>query len=416
MPMKKHIIFLALAVCVLVGAAAKKKATSPAPEKQFDLALAQDDIIVLPEDESHRVQDGNGAHLFVRKRGDIQSVMLLIDSGNYNDPDLSLMRAKSFNTINGNEIRYVYGSKSNFRMERTPNALISSTVENAFGEDCFHIYIPKKMYYGYVIQVQNECTFEDGMTVSVRTFAQKYCDTGVAYRDNLLVLSVSDWRTEETFSQIASASGGKVVHSFLPSELPQKLIAEIDEFDITEKIELVFAIDATESMKDDFAELKKNWLSKFEKQMKKFKNAKIGLLFYKDYGDEFKTDGLPVKSLGFLKNASAFSKAVKAVSVKGGGDREEAVYEALYACADFGWSDDAKKKVILIGDAPPHAEDDTAFSYTVGDVFTRLAEKEISVDCFLISDSATTPANMKSVKKGTASSELLHAVDSMNAK
>ena len=64
---------------------------------------------------------------------------LLVDSDNYNDPDLSLMRAKEYNSVNGNEVRYAYGSKSTFRMERTPNALMSSTAENNFFGECFHI-------------------------------------------------------------------------------------------------------------------------------------------------------------------------------------------------------------------------------------------------------------------------------------
>ena len=415
--MKKTLVFFVFAVFMLAVAVAKKKATPPAPEKQYDLALTQDDIFVLPEDETHRVMDGNGAHLFVKKRGDIQSVLLLIDSGNYNDPDLSLMRAKVWNAVNGNEERYANGKKALYKMERTPNALISSTVEQRFGADCFHIYIPREMYYGYVIAQQHECTFKDGMTVSVRAFSEKYGDVGGAYGDNLLVLHVSDWEIELAFSEITSAADGNLFHVVSSSELSQKLINEIDALDRTEKIELVFAIDATESMQDDFVELRKNWLSKFEKQMKKFADAKIGLLFYKDYGDEFKTDGLPVKNIGFVKNASAFSKAVKTVMVKGGGDWEEAVYEALYACANFAWSDDAKKKIILIGDAPPHAAEASDFAHSAREIFAALTEKEISVDCFLISSApAASGGNMKVIEKAETATELLHAVDAMNAK
>ena len=400
------ILFLDFALSVAVFA-----------QKSYDLALFQDDIIVLPEDESHIVKDGNGAHLFVRKRGDIQSVMLLVDSGNYNDPDLSLMRAKEANSVNGNEIRYVYGSKSNFRMERTPNALISSAVENTVFGECFHIYIPKQMYYGYVIQVQNECEFEDGMKVSVRTFAEKYCDVGGAHTDNMLFLNLSDWQTEESFAEIASLADGKVLHVISPKELSEKLISEVEEFDIEEKTELVFAIDATASMKDDFAELKKNWLSKFEKQMKKFKDVKIGLLFYKDYGDEYNSKGLPVKNYGFFKKASTFTKSVKNAAVKGGGDKNEAVYEALYSCAsEFSWSRDAKKKIILIGDAAPHPAGTTSFDIGFEKIIDLLSGNNISVDCFLISDSSESNSDMKTVKKNKSSEELLKAVDILDAK
>ena len=390
---------------------------NPADERTPDLSLFQDDIIVLPEDQGHFVKDGKGAHLFVRKRGDIESVSLLIDSSNYNDPDLYLMRAKEKNAVNGNEIRYSYGSKSTFKMERLPNALISSTVENtAFGE-CFHIYIPKQMYYGYVIQVQDECEFEDGMKVSIRAFASKYCDIAGVCRDNKLFLNLSDWQTEESFAKIASTTDGKVVHVLSAKELPEKLISEIEEFDIEEKTEVVFAIDATASMKDDFTELKKNWLSKFEKQMKNFRDVKIGLLLYKDYGDEFKSGGLPVKNYGFFKKASVFSKNVKNSAVSGGGDKNEAVYEALYSCCkDYEWSGGAKKKVILIGDAAPHPAEKTNFEYNSKEILAHLAEKGIVVDCFLISDSRENNADMKSIKKSKSSEELLKAVERLDEK
>ncbi|WP_294430038.1 vWA domain-containing protein [uncultured Treponema sp.] len=411
--MKRFIVFLL--IFLSVSAAFAKKAKKPVDDKVYDLALSQDDILVLPEDDGHRVKDGNGVHLFVKKLGDIQSVLLLFDSGNYNDPDLSLLRAKEFNSVNGNEVRYSYGSKSTFRMERTPNALISSTVEKNFFGECFHIYIPKKMYYGYVIQDQNECEFTNGMRVSVRAFAQKYCDNGGKFADNLLNLNVSDWNTEESFGEIASASGGRVIHVPSAAELTEKLVKEIDELNPAEKLDLVFAVDATDSMKDDFAELRKNWLSKFEKQMKKFSSTRIGLLFYKDYCDEFNQNGLPLKNFGFVKNADAFSKSIKSVSVRGGGDREEAVYEALYTCASvFDWSKDAKKKIILIGDAPPHSDNPGNFEHEFESIAKMFGEKGIQVDCFLIYDA---PQKKKSADTATSKpTESMNADDNSDAK
>ncbi len=414
----KQCISLILIFLLAFSAFAKKKEKKPAAtEKIYDLAISEDDILVLGEDENHLVKDGAGVHLFVKKRGDIQSVALLVDSDNYNDPDLSLMRAKEFNSVNGNELRYAYGSKSTFRMERLPNALISSTVESNFLGECFHIYIPPKMYYGYVIQTQNECEFTDGLTVNVRAFAEKYCDTGGKFYDNKLALYVSDWETEEKFAEIASETGGNLRHIESLSKLTEALISEIDELEKSEKIELVFAIDATDSMKDDFVEFRKNWLPHFEKQVKKFKNIKIGLLFYKDYGDEFKDGGIPVKNLGFLKNAKAFSSAVKNVSVKGGGDREEAVYEALYACATkFDWSEEAKKKIILVGDAPPHSKDDGKYTLGFESFSENMKERKIAVDCILISDSAENVEVMKSVEKSKMTEELEKSVDALDIK
>ncbi len=414
----RKVFCLFIFLFLVQGAFAKKSPKKVVKDdKIYDLTLTADDFIVLPEDENHMVKDGRGVHLFVKKRGDIESLLLLVESNNYNDPDHSLLRAREFNSVNGNEIRYSYGSKSAFRMERLPNALMSSTVEDMFFGQCFHIYIPREMYSGYLIKVQHECVFEEGMTVSIRTFARKYCDLEGKYCDNMMQLNLSDWQTEESFAKIASQSDGKVVHVITPDELTQKLTDEIEGFERSEKTELVFAIDATESMKDDFVVLRKKWLSKFQKQMKKFKDIRIGLVFYKDYEDEYRWNGLPVKNLGFVKNPSAFSKEVKKASVKGGGDWEEAVCEALYACSQgFDWSEDAKKKIILIGDAPPHFGENVKFDMTLNDVCDLISQKGISVDCFLISDSSEKSSNMKTVEKNKAADEIIKAVDTIDAK
>ncbi|WP_191015483.1 hypothetical protein [Treponema zioleckii] len=257
--LKIRVSFLVFTILLVASPCFSKKKVKakPEPKKNYDLVLSQDDILVLPEDKNHLVTDGHGVHLFVKKRGDIQSVALLVKSENYNDPDLSLMRAKEFNPVNGNELRYSYGAKSTFRMERLPNALISSTLENNFFGECFHIYIPQKMYFGYVIQNQSECDFFDGMTVSVRAYAEKYCDSGGKVTDNFLTLNLSDWQIEESFSKIAAEGDGKLIHVKKNSDLPNKLLAEIESFSFESPTDIVFAIDATQSMKDDFAELKK---------------------------------------------------------------------------------------------------------------------------------------------------------------
>ena len=406
--MKKILILIFLVLLPQIFA--KENTHSQKMNNVCDISLSEEDILVLPEDSHHMVDDGRGAHLFVRKKNDIESISLLIENDNYNDPDLSLMRAKKFNSINGNEIRLVYGKIRNRMMEKTPNALISSTTETIFFGECFHIYIPKEMYYGYVIETQDECEFRNGMTVSIRTFEKKHCDIGGNTLDNIMPLVLSDWETEESFYKISSKTGGTVFHAKSPSELQEKLYENIDSLDKSAKIDIVFAIDATESMKDDFSELRNNWHPKFEKQAKQLSDARIGLLFYKDYGDEFNFKNLPVKNMGFLKTVGSFSRAMKNISVKGGGDYEEAVCEAIYACTiGFDWRSDSKKKIILIGDAPPHKSEKLEFK----SIYSILNRKEISVDCFLISGKAE---NMRSIKKNAISDSLSESVEKLTAK
>lgn len=382
-------------------------------KKSPNLTLSQSSIVLAAETEETKVQDENGIHLFVKKQGDIKSVALVRvgETGSGRE----ILRAKEYNPINGDEKFKNSGKKMNFNLMKTDFALIATKTEkhDILGE-CFHIYIPQKVMYGSLPNAKaQDFSFKN---LKIRAYAMPYCDYSSEYKDFDLSGS-DDVASELAFFQIASETGGELTHIESVSELTKQLLAEIDGFDSAEKTELVFAIDATDSMKDDFAELRKNWLPKFEKQIKNFRAVKIGLLFYKDYGDEYDTKGLPIKNLRFLKNASAFSKAVKNARVKGGGDREEAVWEALYSCATgFDWSENAKKKVILVGDAPPRANDDGKFSLESSAILKNLADKKISVDCFLISDYEESVAVMKTVEKSQTAAELLKAVDAFDAK
>lgn len=381
--------------------------------KNLDLSIQKSDILITAERDENLVKDGNGVHLFVKKTGDIQSIALVRTGGNGSGREI--LRAGEYNPINGDEKIRDKGKKMNFSLMKADFALIATKTERheILGE-CFHIYIPQKVFYGFLPSAKLEdFSFKN---LGIRTYAMPHCDYSSEFRD-FSIDGSGDVESEVAFLQISSTTGGKLEHIERVSELTEKLLEDVDELDSGEKIELIFAIDATESMKDDFAELRKNWLPRFEKQVKKFSDIKIGLLLYKDYGDEYKTNGLPVKNLGFLKNASAFSKAVKSASVKGGGDREEAVYEALYSCATgFAWSDSAKKKVILVGDAPPHKDDTGDFALKASEILAKLSYEEVCVDCFLISDSAEKVEVMKSVEKSNASGDLLNSVEMIDAK
>ncbi|MDR3335118.1 MAG: hypothetical protein LBT13_09595, partial [Treponema sp.] len=83
------------------------------------------------------------------------------------------------------------------------------------------------------------------------------------------------------------------------------------------------------------------------------------------------------------RDFKAFQRTLRAVGVGGGGQEiPEAVYEALYEGAvQFPWEADSKL-LILIGDAPPHPEQQGEISKEMVD--QAVAERGIKVYAILL--------------------------------
>lgn len=118
-----------------------------------------------------------------------------------------------------------------------------------------------------------------------------------------------------------------------------------------DQLDVGFAIDSTGSMGATV-----RWIqSDVSKIMRAFelisRQPRIGILLYRDYGDEYLVKPIPLSN-----SSQALTKALKEAGAAGGGDIPEAIYEALSTLVDKQqWSkqEDARKVVILVGDAPP---------------------------------------------------------------
>jgi len=81
---------------------------------------------------------------------------------------------------------------------------------------------------------------------------------------------------------------------------------------------------------------------------------RLAIIFYRDHGDDY-----VVKPFPFTSNADALARAVRTIDAEGGGDKPEAVYEAIaLALTKQKWSSGhyARRIVVIVGDAPPHPE------------------------------------------------------------
>jgi len=113
-----------------------------------------------------------------------------------------------------------------------------------------------------------------------------------------------------------------------------------------EGLDVLFAIDTTESMEMPLGEVRKaEWL--FPALAGGFSGLRIGLLLY---GDEV-TAAVP-----FNFDPSASREALAAAKAVGGGDVPEGVLEALKAALQLGrfqWRPEAAKHIVFVGDGPP---------------------------------------------------------------
>lgn len=415
-------------------------------------SFAAEDILIHPEDLRLVYDDGanfdsaKGYHLYIRKKTRIESVMLVETT---KDPegkeDNYAYRALEYNSINGDEIRYLNGKVLDSPGAKYP--LMDSTPEPdpVFGE-AFHIFIPSEIAYGYPWTRNGVLKIGRGTFINIRAFEKKYGDYTGDYADNPfmfdlgkavakkrplpppepepdfpeieepavrepevpapvpeplepesvdeepeVILLTDDYNPDaaESFKNIAAFGGGEMVYSKGPETLPDDIMAALDRIGNKDEADVVFAIDTTGSMKDDIQKLRKVWIPHMFEKIKDFKSLRLGLLLYRDYGDTYKWMNLPVKKFEFTDRIEDLRKNLNGFHIYGteGGDIPEAVYEALFASLEYyNWRSSAERKIILIGDAEPHPKPRGSGKYSKELVASLAEQKGIKIDAIIVPD------------------------------
>lgn len=369
-----------------------------------DLVLGAKDVRITYESGTD-FSNATGYHLFIRKKPDIASVLLTETT---KDPsgasDSYAYRASSYNTVNGDEIRYLNGKP--LTSESAKYSLIDSTPEpdDVFGE-AFHIYIPAEIQYGYPWTRNGSIRIDRGTFINIRAFTKKYADySGADYYDNPFMFDVGSAPAKgETpvlnddynpaavvsFADIARLTGGQMVYSKGPETLVDDVMASLARIDPKTNVDVVFAIDATGSMKDDIQKLRDEWIPQLTATLGDYGDLRLGLLLYRDYGDNFLYQELPVKFFDFSTDMTQFMQNLNDFTIRGteGGDIPEAVYEALSASIEFyGWRPEATKKIVLIGDAEPHPKPRGTGKYTKERVLNGAQSNGIVIDTIIVPD------------------------------
>jgi len=326
----------------------------------INIGLYSQDLTISSGDLLLELRADGGYHLFIKKKPGIASVLLTETT---RDPTLQsdnyAYRAGEWNPINGDEVRILNGVP--IPKESKIYSLISSTVEtHPFLGQAFHIYIPYILYYGYAPNRHGEVYLTNGTFLNIRAFSLPYADYRGPFRDNPFVLEARQEpppgptegqyikETLDAFTEIAKSANGELILSRSPDDVVD-LIKDALEKEKGKTLDLVICIDTTNSMKKYIDPLRLKLIPMLKEMLNGFPSFRIGMVQFKDYYESYLTKIVP-----FTNNFTQFQRDLNAISVHGGGDIPEAVYEALYdGSTKFNWEAQSRL-MILIGDAPPH--------------------------------------------------------------
>jgi Mg-chelatase subunit ChlD len=154
-------------------------------------------------------------------------------------------------------------------------------------------------------------------------------------------------------------------YSIGPEDMVER-IWKILKKEENKKVDLVICLDVTGSMKPYFDAIRQQLIPNLKEIVAGYESFRIGMVFFKDYNDEFLTRVFP-----FTVDFNLLQRNVDTVKVGGGGDIPEAVFEALYdGATKLSWGAESKI-MILIGDAPPHPN-------PRGKITKQMMDKEVS--------------------------------------
>ena len=146
-------------------------------------------------------------------------------------------------------------------------------------------------------------------------------------------------------------------------------------------LDLCFVVDTTGSMEDDIDNAKENMSNILDTLAQKTSDYRVSLIDYRDY--ESRTGyayDYPYKiQLSFTNDSEQIKNSIYNLDLGNGGDDKETVYSALIEASRLDWREDAKKVIIILGDAPP-LDPEPETGYTYSDVSAALYASDIGLD------------------------------------
>jgi len=353
--------FSTIAALLLLGAG-----LLPAQDSSSPLAI-------LPGDLRIEAREDGGYDLYIRKKPGIGSILLVEST---KDPamkaDNYAYRAAENNPVNGDEKRMLDGKL--LPASGGLYSLISSTgrPDSALGE-AFRILIPPVLVYGYPWSRSGTVAVGKGTYINIRAFAKSYADYSGSFLDNPYQISME---TRPIASAPPVEETRQAPQEELSADDTSKRIAALIPT-AGKSLDLVICLDTTDSMKPYIDEVKRSLSPLVRQRVALFESFRIGVVLYRDYWpDDYITLKMP-----FTSDIGAFDRFIKGVTVFGGMDIPEAVYEAISAAAtEFDWKADVRQ-IIVLGDAPPHLAPKGKIGFA--EAAAAAAAKRIAIDALI---------------------------------
>lgn len=310
----------------------------------FNPTLTKKDIIFEKSD--------TGYDLYIRKLKEVNSI-LLTESQRFADPKINNygLRTEVYYEANSDEIRVLDGKILHTKYDAF--FLVDSTPENhpVLGE-AFHFFLPEKVIYGYKWSYEGEIIIQSGTKINVRMFEKPYSDYSGAFLDQWITLELSTsvaTHRNELIKYASEIANGKVRviqrNENLADVLNRFIISNVS---VSPKNDVVFIIDTTISMKEEFPVFISIYPNLIKELQKKVKNLRVGFIFFKDYGEEYITKIEPLTD-----NFDELEQILRATTIKGGQDIPEALNEAIYDLKEINFNAD-KRTAFILTDAPAH--------------------------------------------------------------
>ena len=118
-------------------------------------------------------------------------------------------------------------------------------------------------------------------------------------------------------------------------------------------LDIVVCFDSTGSMGGEIREVKEQIRRIGDILIRLIPKARISICTYRDEGDEYVVKGLPLSN-----DIQEVARYLADIEADAGGDRPESVHEGLrWSVTKNVFRDNARKVILLFGDAPPHSGD-----------------------------------------------------------
>ncbi|MBA2287782.1 MAG: VWA domain-containing protein [Ktedonobacteraceae bacterium] len=145
----------------------------------------------------------------------------------------------------------------------------------------------------------------------------------------------------------------------------------------TDPIDVVISFDTTGSMSSVLAQVRHKIKQTVERLMGELPDIRIGIIVHGDYCDADST--YVTRHLDLTQDTVSITDFVEHTPATGGGDAPECYELVLHEAQELAWRPDAKRVLVMIGDAVPHEPEDNPQHLNWRTEVAALADRGISI-------------------------------------